>query len=66
LDPAMTQALAAFGAADFCGARGLSDLWADAPYHVDAVDGDVSDRILAEFNVRTRTRDSNPAGLILS
>jgi hypothetical protein len=61
-----TPALAAFAGADFRGALGLRDVWADPPFPVDACNGDLADRILAEFLARTRAPRASPSGLVLS
>ncbi len=50
----MTAALTAFAGVDFRGTRTSRDLWTDPPAHVDDLNGDPADRIVAEFNVRTR------------
>ena len=61
----MTPALAAFAGADFHGTS-QRDIWADAPYHVDGLNGDLADRIVAEFFARTRAAEANPIGQVLS
>ena len=61
----MTPALRAFAAVDFHWTQGLRDVWSDAPYHVDALHGDLVDRLIAEFFARTRKPDSNPIGQVL-
>jgi len=62
----MTTALPAFASVDFQWTRGLRDVWSDAPFHVEALNGDVVDRIAAEFFARTRAPDSNPIGQVLT
>ncbi len=62
----MKPALAAMAGADFQGTLGLRDVWADPPCHVDGHNGDIADRILAEFFARTRAPIASPAGLVLS
>ncbi len=62
----MNSALAAFAGADFHWTQGLRDIWADQPYHVDSLNGDLADRIVAEFFARTRTAEANPIGQVLS
>ena len=61
----MTPALRAFAAVDFHWTKGLRDVWSDPPYHVDALHGDLVDRLIAEFFARTRKPDSNPIGQVL-
>lgn len=63
---AASSAWAAFVAADFQDTQGHQDLWTDRQFHVDALHGDLSDRITAEFFARTRTEEANPLGLALS
>ena len=60
------KALPAFAAADFHWTRGLRDVWAQAPYHVDGLHGDLADRVVADFFARTRAPDSSPIGQVLS
>ena len=60
------KAMQAFAAADFHWTRGLRDVWAQAPYHVDGLHGDLADRVVADFFARTRATDSNPIGQVLS
>ncbi|MDE3174917.1 MAG: hypothetical protein KGM15_02265, partial [Pseudomonadota bacterium] len=60
------RALQAFAAADFHWTRGLRDVWAQTPYHVDGLHGDLADRVAAEFFARTRASESNPIGQVLS
>jgi hypothetical protein len=62
----MTTALPAFAAVDFQWTRGLRDIWSDAPFHVEDLNGDAVDRIAAEFFARTRAPDSNPVGQVLT
>lgn len=63
---AASSVSAAFAAADFGDAQGQPDVWTDPLFHVDALHGDLSDRIAAEFFARTRANEANPAGLALS
>src|SRR5947209_2855879 len=60
------KALQAFAAADFHWTQGLGGVWADAGRYVDALHGDLVDRVVAEFFARTRAPDSNPIGQVLS
>src|SRR5580704_4884070 len=62
----MTTAFPAFAAVDFQWTRGLRDIWSDAPFHVEDLNGDAVDRIAAEFFARTRAPDSNPVGQVLT
>jgi hypothetical protein len=62
----MNPALAAFSGADFHWTQGLRDIWAEQPYHVDSLNGDLADRIVAEFFARTRSAEANPIGQVLS
>jgi hypothetical protein len=62
----MNSALAAFAGADFHWTQGLRDIWAEQPYHVDGLNGDLADRIVAEFFARTRAAQANPIGQVLS
>jgi hypothetical protein len=62
----MKEALAAFAGADFHWTQSLRDIWADQPYHVDGLNGDLADRIVAEFFARTRAPEANPIGQVLA
>jgi hypothetical protein len=59
----MSAALAALAAADF---SPVADLWADPAHHVDDLNGDVADRLIADFFVRTRGASANPLGHALT
>ena len=61
----MTSALAAFQAVDFNWTRALRDVWSDAPYHVDEINGAIVDSVIDEFKATTTRPDSNPIGQVI-
>ncbi|OGT88132.1 MAG: hypothetical protein A2286_03670 [Gammaproteobacteria bacterium RIFOXYA12_FULL_61_12] len=57
--------LAAFQEADFDWTRQLHSVWHDSAYHVEALNGQVADGLMSEFNRRTRDPMAAPLGEVI-